>query len=134
MSDAPLSRASLLSDSLGTFAWENMRVRRLVIVGFLTVNGVSVTVPGTAVPFGGATGSSGMAGWGKPDFPSCESKVEVEFEGEGVGGGRWGNVLCIPDRGADGVNVSMETGRVEGGWTSVQTGQSPVLHARDNQY
>lgn len=76
MSDAPPSLFP--SDSLGTFAWENMRERRLVIVGFFEGAGAST-------PFDTGTGSSGIEGGGKVDFPSCERDV-ADTEGDDVSG------------------------------------------------
>ena len=88
VSEAPLSRPLLASDWLGTFACEKMRVRRFVIVAFLATTDASCVGAGTWKPLGLTTGSSGMEGWGSPGLPSCECKVDVELEGDGVGGGR----------------------------------------------
>lgn len=95
-SDAPFSRPSLYSVSLGTLACENIRVRRFVIVAFLAAGWVSNTLACRLAPFDEATGSLGMESWGKPGFPSWECSVEVESDGDGVGGARCVSVLAWP--------------------------------------
>lgn len=71
-------------------------MKRCVIVGFFAVVEASPACTGTSEPVGKATGSSGMGGFGNGGFPSCECKVDVEFEGDGVGGGRCVRVLVWP--------------------------------------
>lgn len=71
-------------------------MRRCVIVGFLEAVATSGVATGTSAPLGDDFGSSGMGGWRKFVFPSCDCSVDVEFEGDGVGAGRWVSVLVGP--------------------------------------
>ena len=71
-------------------------MRRFVIVDFFAVAGTSSVAVGTPAPLGNDTGSSGMAGWVKPGFPSCDRSVEVEVVGDGDDCGRWVSVLVWP--------------------------------------
>ena len=71
-------------------------MRRCVIVGFLEAVATSGAAAGRSGPLGDDFGSSGMGGWRKLVFPSCDCNVDVEFEGDGVITGRWVSVLVGP--------------------------------------